>query len=512
VFHFLTDRRRRAPAQKFVDSFHVAERRPGYARSIARAPVADAANEIAADVALQDSTGSVRLSSLDERRRRLWTDVIARSDEELEAGRALLLAAVRQRPGWPYHTSMLAMIEHARAQEARIWAELLLTSMQALPGDPSIANFGAFALANSWDEIDARTRNVAPAVFRASLSDPAFVSSNFAAIRDAVGAVTAEGFLPDAPGPIKAAQQLAIEEQDAEAAVRLQKRWERAEWRSRAEDLALIEDRAKFGDDLNVEWRCAAWLQHHSSYDFDHAQARKQVARLLELWPPKPGSWTSDPRAELVQYFLNARMGDIQPAVLVRTLDSLADVPAVVMARALLAAGDTYRAEQLAESAEGAGSFEWTPLFVDAAWRRLRAGDLTGATAALQRISPAARDECEAALVRRAVADTLGEAIDLPPGTFPRAYPAEFWSPSGVPICIDSTAGYRNLSVLMDVQHRPALVAFGFDGARATFALLQPGRSRIALPLQGRSGRHFFSYQVALGEQVSPVEAVLSAE
>lgn len=270
-----------------------------------------------------------------------------------------------------------------------------------------------------------------------------------------------------------------------------------------------IEERAQLDDGAGVERACERWAQKHSEYDFDHAAGQRQVARVLELWPDKPASWRLDRRAELVQYFLNGRMKAVNPGILARPLEALSDVPAPVAARAALAMGDTFRAESIAASADASGSFEWTPFHVDFARHRLREGDAPAAATAFGRISDSARDECEVALVRRAVTQALNVRAEVAPGLLPQFYPPDFWSPSGVPICIDSSAGYKRLTVMMDVTQSPALVAFGFDGGRSTIILLSPGNTRISLPLGARSGRHFFSYQVIAGGAISPVLASL---
>lgn len=516
VIHYKLDENKRQAANQFVDSFHVRERRPAYADAIENSLSADLAYEVVANVALQDSSGPVQLSELDTDTRALWKADMGRTDEELSAARTLLIQALSQRPSWPYHQSLLGMIEYTRGAkqrrfdaQSRNWLRLLVSGMHGAPGDPALPTFAGLALTKSWGFLDQISRREAPTIFRAALSDPEFVADNYPSLVDSVGSVRAESFLPISAPALRAAMNIVSKAGDARAATRLQIRWEKAEWRAREADLREIEERARFDDGAGVEKACEIWTQKHSEYDFDHAAGQQQVARVLELWPDKPASWRVDRRAELIQYFMNGRMKAINPEILARPIEALSDVPAPIAARAALAMGDIFRAESIAGSAEASSSFEWTQFHVDSAWHHLRAGDAAAAVTAVARIAPSARDECEVALVRRAVAQALSVREDVSAGLLPQHYPPDFWSHSGVPICIDPSAGYKRLAIMLDVGQSPSLVAFGFDGGRSSATLLKPGTTRISLPLGARSGRHFLSYQLIAGGAISPALASL---
>jgi hypothetical protein len=457
----------------------------------------------------------VRLSELDETSRELWLADMARVDQELDAAQVLLVDAVRRRPGWPGHQTMLGIVEYSRARDANevrespTWFHLLQGAMRAAPGDRFIPTYTAFALAESWNEVKPEMRTDARRIFGTAMHDSQFVASNYLAVTEAVGKQAAAALLPDSAPSLHAAMRAVGDSGDASAAAQLHGRWERAEWRARQTDLRAIEERTRFGDYVGADQACTRWIDRHSEYDFDHPAGRQQVARLLALWPEKPGVWRTDRRASLVQYFMSGRMASINPGVLSRVLGALEDVPPVIAARAALAAGDIYGAESMVRSSETAGAFEWTPFYVDYARLRLREGDPAGAAAAIDRISPSARDECDVALARRAVAEAMGEDLDLPPELIPRTYPAEYWSRAGVPLCIDGENGFRNLVVSLNVPEKPALVSFGFDGGRSTTTLVPRGQVRVSVPLAGRSGRHFFSYRLIAGQEINPSAAVL---
>jgi hypothetical protein len=571
IVHYRHDEQKRDPVNAYAKRFKVEVRRPPHAKTIDYAPSADDAAEIAADVALQDAVAGVKLSDIEPEARQAWLDVIGDLDSELRAASGLLVGAVRQRPGWPYHKALLGEIEYTRARRAvklganpAVWLTPLQSAMAAAPGDRSIATFAGSALADSWPFLDERDRAHATPVFAAALHDPAFVSNDYLNLVDFLGHAAVFKLLPEEAASLRAAIRAESEVADVEAAADLYARWQRAEMNERDKDLAAIEERAKLNDVTGQTRACQLWANRHSVFDFDDARGRKQAGRVLELWPDEPGSWGSDDRSEFIRYFLDRNGDGVNPHAVYRAAEALSDTPRPVFARAALLAGDTYSAESAARNADTAGAFEWTPFFVDLAYSQLKANRLEDATAALAAISPSAQGECAVEVARAAIAAAkAGPAgapgapgppatsrperglparapaatataaefraiTPLPPGegaAAPRAaagegraidpvellttYPAEYWSRNQLPICINPATNPQNLVVDIEVKDYPALISYGFDQARTATQFMPMGRIRLTVPLNHRTGRHIFAYKLIAGSAADPLGATI---
>jgi len=505
VLSYLRDLQSRRPVEDFVRRFHVQERRPEYAQTIRYAPASDLAGEVAADVTLQDALGRIFFADVSPDIRRLWIETLGALDDELDSARELLLDAVAKRPGWPYHRSLLGMIEYVRARRhvqlgaaPDRWLRPLELAIPAAPADPSAATFAAAALIEAAPHRGGIDLSRALPIFGAALRDPSFVSEHYLDLVDLAGHEAVWRLLPDAPSPLRAAVQAEASTGDVEAAAVLYPRWERAELRLRESDLRAAELRAERDDVERVRSACVLWAQRHPIFDFDTVAGRRIAAAILALWPNEPGSWLSDPRSDFVRFFLERPDAEVAPAV-ARAAAVLSDVPPPIAARAALRGGDLYTAQTLARTSETRGSFEWTPFYVELAYAQLRAGHAREANAALDSIAPAAQGECDVALARAAAGG--------PAPVIASQYRAGAWSQNSLPLCIDRAA--RTLIARWSVADAPALIDYGFDEGRTATMLLHPGENAIALPLEGRSGRHIFSYRVIAGTNVTPLGAEL---
>lgn len=510
VLQYLRDQRLRAPATEFIERFNLNERRPSHAETIRRVPTADLAYEVAGDVAVADALGEIPLSRLTDVERELWLRDIGRVEEELAEAERLLLVGMAERPGWAYHRSLLGVIDFVRDEGATPrWFQTLDLAIKRSPGDFFLRTFAGYGMLDSWDNLTDAGKAKAEGIFRAALANRDFVSNSYLAVVDLLGPGRAAALIPDSPASLDAALKSHAEQGDAVRAAPLYLRWEKAEWRAREADLEAIQSRSRLNDFDGLQQACELWLRRHPAHGFDTAAGRAQAAKVLDLCPSFPTRWRSDGnRAELVRYFMNGRLQHVKPRVLSDALAGISDVPRSDAAAVALSAGDLYQAEELAASALE-DPLGWTSYFVALARFHLGKDDPEAAEAAIGRISPAARRECEVALVRRAVDEAAGRQTDLEPGIFLRFYPSPFWSEAGVPICIDPDAKPERLTVYMEVEDVPALVSYGFDGGRSRTRLLAPGRRQIQLPLENREGRHFFSYKVIAGENVNPDLAVL---
>lgn len=506
IVWYYQDRSLRVPAARFSESFHLAQRRPAHAETLRLAPAADLGYEIAGDVAVQDALGSVRVAELDQETRDLWLQDIGRVEEELQAAELLLLDGVARRPGWAYHRSLLGMIDYIRTEgsEGTRWLTVLNAARAASPGDLALTRFAAAAVVDTWTQLSDEERKGSGQIFREALREPAFVTRHLASLIGLLGSERASALLPDEAPSLGAAVEVHAAAGSAMSTAPLYSRWERAEWLARQAELRTIQQNAAFGDLTRIWYACHEWVNRHPIHSFDHPEGRAQVAEILRMWPARPGRWNLDPRAELIRFFMNGRLTDVRPQVLENAASALNGVPAPVSARIALAAGDVYSAEGLANSSQASGSLEWTPFFVDLARYHLERGEIPAAEVVTERIAPAARDECDVAVLRRMVAEAAGLPADVGPGTFPQVYPAAFWASGGVPICVDPGENYRDIVVDVEVRGEPALLGVGFDGGRARTHLLGRGARRLRLPLEGRSGRHFFTFEAIAGGTVAP--------
>jgi hypothetical protein len=503
TLHFVADDRKREPIDAFVSRFKVAERRPAHEETIRYAPAADLAAEVAADVALQDNIGTVNLTSMDLEARELWIEAVAHYDEELVVARELLLDAIRDRPGWPFHRALLGEIEFARAGAASRWLPPLESAMRGSPGEDSFATFTATAVIEAWPVLNEGTRARGRSVFGRAMRDPQFVRASYLDLVEILGHDAVFSLVPDSAAALRAAMNAEAEVADVEATAQLFPRWERAEWRERDEDLRQVETRARLGDTLGLRRECSEWMARHSITDFDARAGRQQVARLLELWPDEPGSWANDGRSTLIAYFLDGRRKSIDGRTIARAAAWLSDVPRPLAARAALAGGDVYAAEALARSSDTAGSFEWTRFYVELAEHHLRARNVDGAAAALSRVAPAAQNECDVLVARRAVSRAAGKP--LPRAGDPDTYTREDWARNRLPVCIDGNV--RSFAARFEVSEIPALVSYGLNDGRLATILFRPGIATVTVPLDGIAGRRIFFYHLVAGGEVEPLVA-----
>ncbi len=511
-WHYLADRKLRQPSERFVNTYYLQERRPGQAEAIRLAQTADLGYGLVGDAAVRDAMGTVRIGDLDATTRELWLEVLEVVDKELAAAEALLLTAIAARPGWASHQSLLGAVDYLRADEGRPgarWLTVLRQAFNATPGDQTIRVFAASAIIESWNELEPSARAYSGELFRAAMADPNFVSRNYLSVAGLIGDGQAAALLPDSAPALNAAIETLAGVGDALAAAPIYMRWERAEWRERQLDLQVIRRRRQLNDFAGLQQACELWVRRHDVYAFDNPAGRGQVAEVLGLCPPTLERWAAaGGRAELIRFLRRGRTGGIDPAVFQNAIAAITDVPMPDAASIALAAGDNFGAEELASSAVR-DPLGWTAFHVDLAWHHLRSRSLEDAAEALNQIPPTALRECEVALVRRAVAQASGSTDEVDSGVFLKYYPSDFWADAGVPICIDPAAGYDRLEIFLEVEERPVLISFGFDGGRSRTSLLAPGRRQIELPLEGRAGRHFFSYQVVAGGGVIPDLAVL---
>jgi hypothetical protein len=475
------DHSSRIAEQRFAVQYAMPIRRPEIVKSLEYAPSGDFAADLVADATLQDVAGPVELADLSAQARAAWLDAVPKYDEQMAGAANLALDAIAARPGWPYHSSLLGQLFYLRqarslspdlVRKHDLWSKPLYIAATDAATDNSLWQSLAVAELQTWPELGNLHVKTALSVFRHAFEDPDFVASTFGPAVNALGKDAALQVLPDRAEPLHAALQVVGKGGDVLAAWSIHQRWDAAEWRERADDLAAIQVHAARGDIDETRGLCVRWMSVHSVWDYDSKVARAQNERLMEIWPVgKEGRWTDDPRAQIVRYFLSGRTDGVKGSVLLRTIDSLAGVPVPIVAQIHVLAGDLAGAESIAKSSDSFGTFEWTPYVVELARRWNAQGDKTRARAAIAQLAPAARDECNVLVARREIDGRETVAVD--------SRDLSSQSMVGTPIALCMDQGTR-LNVRV-TSADPFIVDYGWDGARSASALVTPASLSLTL-------------------------------
>ena len=517
VLRYTADRRLRDAAAAFARNGRLGELRPDATEAMSLEPAGDLAAAVAVRATLEELDTRRQKEEATPAQRQARASLRERRRPLLGAASALMVDAAAVRPGWFNPRLLLGEISRASATGASgDWRgrsrDALRTAAASAPGLDVVWTQWARACLEDWPTLDPSSRREVPAILRRALRDPAFVGEEFARVIDRLGPTPALELLPNAPRPLQIALEKFGARDDVAAAAAVFQKLEAAERRQRAADLQAVE-RAAFRNVETLWSACMGWMTEHRITDFDDRAGRSQVARLLELWPPEPpGSWNSDPRAEMVTFFLNGRAEDAPRTAMIRSVDHLSDVPPAIRARVRLIAGDPGGAQELAASASSDGSFEWASYFVDLARFELERKSPEGARAALESIPPGTGEEdCDVLLIRRGIAEALSNAValtevqrrlsPLTAGPIPR----EAWTSSGtLPLCVDPANRSGKVLRLTVRVEKPALIAYGWDGGRAGAVMLS-GTRTIRVPLANIEGRRMFTLTPLMGGPATPV-------
>ena len=520
---FMAQRRGFARAQDVLSRYSIDRRRPAIPPSADLAPSWDWAAAIVGDAVLGDATEPVNLAKLDPGTRRLWLDAASRTADEIEAARVLMREAVAACPGWPGYHLLLGELTYAgmnRTQDVALaehperWGAPLRAASAAEPGNDEAATYLAGAYLETWQVVPESARPGAAEALRRAFRDADFVSRGLPPAIALLGASRALSLVPDDAAPLHAALQVLVHGASAGAAFDLVARLVRAERAARDGDLQAIESKLRGGSRTEAAALCARWMADHRLDEVDDAGGRRQIARLLELWPPVKGSWQDDPRGDIVRFLLNGRERVLPGRVLVSTLAALSDVPDSVRARAEALAGDVPAAWSVVPAGEV--SREWVPVLARLAEAELERGNVAGAAEALRRVPRGSEGECDVLLVRRdqaLAARNPGELSSVERELEQATAVSGPWSARGsLPLCLDPTrSGGRSIHVDLSVaaDSRPAasgsspsdasLVAYGWDGGLSGHALIRQ-RGSLSIPMTGLRGRHFLE----IGTRVGP--------
>ncbi len=483
ILHHEHDGRARAPARDFTRRFTLDLRRPDYAEAARLQPAFDLENSVLAEAALADALGTVRLGELTPSLREVWLDAIPRLDRELEAARDLALTSIVARPGWAIHRLQLGELVYTAARRrpnrpvpSDRWAVPLETAHLAAPGLNAPARFLAGAYLESWEGLSEERRVAAGGVLRRAFQDPEFAERAFEAALQTLGFSALAPVLPEDARVLRRLRDSRALQNEVDAYLAIYRRWEAAERRARAEDLAVLEAKSRRRDRIGLQQACYRWAAEHAAWELDEPEERRKAARVLELWPADEViSWTASstaPRVRLVRFFLDGRLSAVGPGAIARALSSFTNVPDPLRARAVVLTGD--RADIDAVSREAESSFEWTPFFVALAHYELSAGRRDLAVQALSRIAPLARGECDVRALERAL-----ELREAPQEPKQLTFTPEDFSPRGdLSLCLGPEDAASSLTVILTSSSR-SVIEYGWDGGRIGVALVEePAPSR----------------------------------
>lgn len=528
VGNWQQDRVLREEAIRFARKYRLDARRPLMLREIAVAPAGDLAVEEAVGGAIDDLMAPIPWGSLTFDQRQLWLEAVTAFDAEMTEAERLVLAALRARPGWAYHRFQLGQVvylaDRRRADAGRrrpkeTWDVPLALATAAAPEDDAIHAFRAGAWLETWDTLPEPWKKKAPNLFRRAFLDADLVQRGIQVAVTLLGRERTLSLLPEDSRTLRRARDEMGKSGDPEAAAELHERWEKAERAERILEMEKLELREKQGDVDGLRIGCTRFAARHSPRDIDDSEERRQFARLLEIWPSDvAGQWRSDPRGDLVRFFLDGRESSVGPAVLSRTISNLTNVPEVMRARAQLMASNRYAWEETVQRSESVGTLAWTPFFVDLALQELKGGFVDSAAAALGRISNAAREECDVLLARRAVARAARKSADdarisaALAASRPAIFPAADWGDGqSLSLCVDPEADASSALEVAVHPEGPALATWGWDGADSYWRHIS-GPARLRVPLSGLSGRRTFSIRTLAGARVTAAAAVVVAD
>ncbi len=513
---YVADRALRKEAITVGEKYRFDVRRPVVLAEMEVAPAGDLAIQWAGSGVVADLLVPQPWAALPFEDRQIWLESIQKFDEELKDVESLLLRALAVRPGWAYHRFLLGQVVYVRDRRrglkerpVEMWDRPLALAMRGAPGDEVIAAFRAGAWLESWDSLPADVKKGASGLFRSAFLDAGFVARGFLPAQAVLGTDAVMALLPEDTQSLRQARDAMRKTGDVAAVAVLQERWAKAEIAEREAELAYLERRAEIGDRVGLRGGCSSFAARHKIGDLDRPEERARFSRLLQLWPAdKTGTWRTDPRGEIVRFFLEGRSQSVDGHALARAASMLTSIPESVQARVALLARDRYLWRQLVKQSEEAGMFRWTPFFTDLAWAELKSGRVEEAAEALGRIAPLAQDECDVLLARRAVESARGNqtAREVVSEALVRARPLEFlesdWSQKGLlSLCVDPEAdGHRSLAVQL-VAGGPVLVSWGWDGGTTGWRYVT-GVETLLVPLTGISGRRVFFLESLAGPRV----------
>jgi len=526
VVVYRRDQTKRKEIEKAFAPFGFAIRRPEILESAGYAATWHDVVELYGDAVVDDALGTVKWKDLTPDAREAWMKALASLDDELEVARRYELEAIAARPGWAFHKLILGQLVYIQKRRKvpdelmtnpEEWMEPLRKAYEQAPGSDMVATWRASAYLEVWMRLNPAQQAEGREIVKRAFLDDDFPRRAFVPAAQVMGPDEAAKLLPETVRALSSAfDTLRVAGGAVDTLWVLEGRLRKAETHDRVERLAELEKRHAKRDDAGTQTRCVEWASLYPIRRDDRPPARRQAARVLELWPDTgSGAWRSDPRGDMARFFLDGRTEDIPGEALGRAVSVLANVPEPIQARARLLANDRVSFDSLVRRSESVGSFEWTPALVELARFELKAGRGDEAAQAIKQIAPRARTECEVLLVRRPVARLQGRAAEVAEVEAALAsqrkstFTKDDWSANGnLSLCIDPEAEKDSKLVLELKTDGPAIFDYGWDEGRLESRYAN-SVTRLEVPLGGVAGRRAFGLRTVAGPKVEIVATTI---
>lgn len=514
--HHRSFTRGREKVLTFARTYWIAERWPDTLAAVAVEPAADLMAAPLLRVTMKDMVGSTPLRSLTPAQRDLWIQSVASLPRQHADATNLALDGLAARPGWALSAVQVADLrlaaewrDPASVSKVERWLVPMRIASRWAPADRSVSASWAVAALQRWPLLSSEQKSEARKVISLALESHEFVSQALPLAATVLGASDLLELLPDRPETLALAQRVLSPVAPFDLLVRLHERWEVVERARRKEEQREITNLLARDRRARAAARAREWLQKHPVRVFDDAQGRAQARALVPaIADGATGEWASDPRGDLIRYFLDGPQRQVERGTLLDVVEGLQNVPDPVRARLLFSGGD-YGWRKILENTDTAGSVDWTPFFVDMTRRLIQEGKRIEAAEVAGRISRFSQRDCEVLLVRRELArlaDNRTQMAELE-RLWPEAFPAEIPIPAGaagkpLTVCLDpEQTGPLALEVSVD-SPGPALVWTGWDGGREQTHQIN-GATELSIPLAGLSGRRIFGLGTLVGAEVS---------
>lgn len=449
---FAEDGASRLPADRFAEKYQLPLRRPEIVDSLKYAPSGAFATDLVADATLRDVVVPISLNGLAPEVRAAWLDAVPRYEEQMADATELSLDAIAERPGWPYHASLVGQLTYTqdvRALSADLierharWSEPLYSAAMTAGSDEGLWQSLALAYVQTWPALSPAHSATAPQVFRNAFVDPEFLRRTLGPTMQIVGKDTALASIPESPAALWEAFEQLNDDGDIASAWRLHQRWDAAEWESSVEDLRTAERALRSGDVNRGRQLCERWAARHSVWNYDSAAAHQMAIRLLEIWPSgRRGVWPNDARARIVRYLL-PRIGDRTSAGPLKVIEDLDYVPDEIRAECQLVAGDIGESWRVAtEAADFGVSNDWTNYIVAAVRAAALQGDRSRAARLAQYLPRRVMSGCTGAAVTSLLSGNKTSLSAQPAG--PTSVPA------GTAVVICTPSGRMETTILAE--------------------------------------------------------------
>ncbi len=499
-----------ATVEATMENYHIGERRPEYADLVDLSHGLGRSAQYIVDASLRDALQPVRLANADRETQELWMDAMRSLPEQLADTESILLDALEVRPGWNRHLSLVGEVEYVQAARGREttlerWRQPLLLGARGEGGTRAAWRFLGTAYLGMWESLPEDELRIASEALAQALHDSAFVRSSFSRAHEVLGADVFP-LIPDDPAALQTAMNMRDAELTPHETWELYERWVDAEWNARETDLARIRESLALRNIDRADLEARQWLANHPFDEFDTPAGLKQLSEVVNaVVHGSPEQWGRGRQTQLVIFLLDPwRQQHIDMTGVWRIAETISGTPDPILARARLAAGKRSAATRLATESDTAGSLEWTDTYLALARHHLAQNELAQAADVLDRLSPAALNQCEVLETRRDLAEAKGDretAESLTAGLAAVSVRGLTTQTRGgratLPVCLSSST--LQPTVVEVTTEEPTLIEIGWDGGRIESRMVD---GTTSFPLPPRPGSHLATLRTPLARSI----------